>query len=167
MSSERKVISEVARKHISSAAEIVDKIGLGPNQVDMQADLQATIDKYHQYNLPSEFYEVLHLEKSGGPCPRCGTPWNRIDVDYGPFRYHYFDPDCDCFPRCPECGTSWHREVAAGNQRLDKCTSCGWAQHPVYVRICRACNESFRTDRSDDHYCGICEEKRKRQRRVS
>lgn len=138
--------------------ELLAGVGLAPRVIDMQANLQATIDRYRAYNLPPEFFQVLALEQRGGPCPRCGKPWERIDAE-GLYVYHYFTPECDCYPRCPECGTSWHREAAAGFDRFEKCNSCRWTAHPVYVRICRRCEESFRTGRSDDHLCAACEER--------
>ncbi len=140
---------------MKSAAEI-----LGAAQPDLEKYLNTTIETYERFNLPAEFMLVLHLERDGGGCPRCGEPWEKVEFKalwaVAATAAVYYTPDCDCFPRCPECGTSWHREIAAGNERIETCPSCNWKRDPIYVRVCRFCHQSFRTRDPSHSVCGLC-----------
>lgn len=139
---------------MKSAREILSMLAAP----DLPTYLQATARAYEAYNLPAEFELLLRLEREGGPCPRCGKAWERVEVTvpWGDKLTYYFDPACECFPRCPECGVSWHREVAANNTNLDRCSSCNWQRHPIYQRLCRVCGQGFRTRDPAHKVCALC-----------
>jgi hypothetical protein len=84
---------------------------------------------------------ALELERQGGLCPKCDTPWSKIEVDNVFGKFSYFQPNCNCFRRCehvpvfkalrngtmrfagtsPGCGR-WL--VTEGLLGIDHCTSC-------------------------------------------
>jgi hypothetical protein len=42
----------------------------------------------------------VDLEMMGGPCPKCGKPFQQICVDSDDGKYDYYEPACKCFPKC-------------------------------------------------------------------
>lgn len=98
---------------------------------DMQKLLEKQIDIANEMNFPPEYIVLLHLEKDGGKCPRCGKEWNKVPVKNVYADFHYYDPACGCYGRCKPlvdedrnmrgCGNSLHREKAMG---VEGCTTC-------------------------------------------
>lgn len=116
---------------------------------------------------------MIVLETTGGNCPECGKPWQKIVVDNNYAKFVYYDPTCNCWGRCPDCRVSWHREVTAGSpiSQITKCNSCGWVKYPTYGRLCTACGEGFQTEFKDTYWskCPDCISKdgRKKKEKVS
>jgi ribosomal protein S27AE len=46
----------------------------------------------------------LELERKGGNCPKCGTPFLAVHVDTEHADFWYHKPDCACFRICAGCG---------------------------------------------------------------
>lgn len=95
---------------------------------DMQKLLDKQIDIANEMNFPPEFIVLLHLERDGGKCPRCGQEWKKVTVRNVYADFYYYDPACGCYGRCKlladgskGCGNSLHREAAMG---IDGCTTC-------------------------------------------
>ncbi|MFA5376793.1 MAG: hypothetical protein WC455_13675 [Dehalococcoidia bacterium] len=75
--------------------------------------------------------QAATLERKGGPCPFCGVPFNKVDVDNRYGKFSYYQPSCRCFKRCDwvqfpsgpvvGCGRWLIAERIVG---INFCTSC-------------------------------------------
>jgi len=139
---------------IKSAREVIAELaGEMAHQVTTESiTLGAEIQRKNTraQDLGPEYEDILTLEVDGGPCPRCGMMWKKIEVKNPYANFTYYDPACSCYGRCKEgpsvvwkrvrdkkdrvkeiptkkkvmtgCGSSLHREKILG---VDRCMSCG------------------------------------------
>lgn len=70
-------------------------------------------------DMPEGLTRVLILERDGGVCHLCGTPWGAQIVTSHHANFTYHTPGCSCFPRCNHCGKALHREHYLGVGCLD------------------------------------------------
>ena len=89
-----------------------------------------------QYGVDSEEFMLSQLELEGGPCPKCGMVWGRVDVAENDFfpAHHYYQAKCQCYPLCVHClKPIWHhtavprrfRRYKEKLLRADTCPNCG------------------------------------------
>jgi hypothetical protein len=52
----------------------------------------------------TEILYALELERKGGLCPLCQTPYAKMFVDNIFGKFTYYEPACYCFKRCNLCG---------------------------------------------------------------
>ena len=65
---------------------------------------ESLVEACHQRNLAATTNEtllnVLMLERHGGNCPICGTPFKKLTINNEGGGFSFYQPACRCFPRC-------------------------------------------------------------------
>lgn len=113
---------------------------------------------------------LILQELSGGACPHCGVPWQKIVVKNALADFEYFDPDCECYPRCKRCGMSLHGIVLPNRHTPGAmCPRCGYAGQDRWIQLCHVCG--MRSEQSDvyqDRFvCDDCKRGGRRKRKES
>jgi hypothetical protein len=113
---------------------------------------QKLIDNSMHFRKPLSYLSLLERELSGGACPLCAKPMDKVEVDNPDGAFSYYKTTCSCLPPCPGV----HMLGFTREKRTDQGVLLRKSQP---IRIDRECGEDFSesiiTDGSD--ICPTCQ----------